>query len=108
MSRFDDRFRVAVRSGVRSQQADEMRDPHSRREALAANVAECQHQTLTRLFNAEEIARQMPHGENLARNVEHTVTHEARRAQSPVHLCRLEDRSVQLRVIALKLLEPEL
>src|SRR5262249_23594624 len=98
----DNRFRIAVARRVRTNQADQVSDPHSRGESFAADVAEREHQTFIRLFDTEEIARQMTNGKNLARHIERSVTHETRRTQTPVYLCGFEDRSVQLRVIALQ------
>jgi hypothetical protein len=83
-----------------------MRHPHSRCESFTTDVAKRKHQAIRPFFNTEEVARQMAHCENLARNIESSVTHKTRRTQSPMHLCGLEDRSVQLRVISLEGFEP--
>jgi hypothetical protein len=86
---------------MRAQQTDEVRDPHSGRESFAADIAEREHQTIARLFNAHEIARQVTHSKDLSRNIERAVTHTTRRAQATMNLRRFENRSVQLSVISL-------
>ena len=45
------------------------------------------------------------HGEDLAGDVERSVTNECRRTQTPVYLCCFEDRGVQFSVIFLQRLE---
>src|SRR5512134_3731338 len=95
----DNRFRIAANSRVRANQTDEMCDPHPRGESLATDVAQREHESVRRLFDTEKISRQMSNCKNLARNFESAMAHKTRRTQSPVHLCSLEDRSVELRVI---------
>jgi hypothetical protein len=86
---------------MRSQQTDQMRDPHSRRESFAADVAEREHETIARLLDTHEIARQVTHCKDLSRNIERTMSHQTRRAQATMNLRCFEDRSVQLSVISL-------
>src|SRR5215203_4306401 len=70
IQRRGDRVRVAVYRGVRANQSDQVRHPHSGGEPLAADVAEREHQAAVSLFGGEKIPGQMTYGEDLARNVE--------------------------------------
>src|SRR6185369_4671315 len=100
-----DLFGIAAFCRVCADQADKMRDPHPRRQTFATDVAEREDQTFIRLLDTEEIARQMTNRKDLTRYVETAVSHQTRRTQSTMHLCGFEDRSVQLSVILLQLLQ---
>jgi 16S rRNA C1402 (ribose-2'-O) methylase RsmI len=90
---------------MRAKQTDQMRDPHARGETFATDVAKRKDQTLARLFDTEKISRQMTNCKDLTRHIERTMTHKTRRTQSPMHLRRFEDRSVQFCIISLECFE---
>src|SRR5688572_31106043 len=98
-------MRIAVGGRVSANQSDQVRHPHAGGEPFAADVAEREHQTAIGLLNREEITRQVTDGEDLAGDVERSVTNERRRTQTPVYLCCFEDRGVQFSVIFLQGLE---
>src|SRR5204863_832625 len=79
-----------------------MRGPHAGRQAFAADVTERKDHTCAHCIDGEEIAGQMPNGENLAGYLEVAIMDQTRGAQPPVHLRCFEDFSVQIGVILLQ------
>jgi hypothetical protein len=79
-----------------------MANPHSRGQSFAADIAKRQNQAFIRFVYGEEIAGQVTHCEDLARNVERFVMNGTRRAQTSMHLRGFEDRGVQFGILPLK------
>src|SRR6185369_2298730 len=101
----NNRFWSGARGRVGAQQTDQVCDPHSCRQTFAANITERQHEAVGRLFDTDEIARQVTHCKDLSRHLEGSMSHQTRRTQTTMHLRCFKDRSVQLSVISLQRLE---
>jgi hypothetical protein len=87
---------------VRAQQPHQTGGPHPGGQPFPADVAEGEEQSAARLLHGEEVTREIPDGEDFARNLEVAVLYAAGGAQTPMHLRCLEQRRVEIGVILLE------
>src|SRR6266850_4329997 len=89
-------------------QPNQVRDPHSGSQTLAADVSQAKDHAIVNLVCRHEVARHMPNGECLTRNLKVSITRQSRGTQTPVHLCGFDKCCMQFGVILLELSDLQL
>src|SRR6266498_644306 len=79
-----------------------MSDPHASSQTFAADVSEGKDDATVNLFSGDKITWHMANGESFAGNLKIAIPHQARSAQTPMHLRGFDERCMQFGVIFLK------
>lgn len=86
----DDRLRLRIGGAVHRDQTCQVRDPHRRGDAFAADVAQGERHISRGLLCDDEIAGQLANRKDLADDVEVAASHLPRGTEPPMHLRRLK------------------
>jgi hypothetical protein len=92
---------IAIDAGVEIYTTDEVCGPHAGGQSLTADIPESQHYLAVAFVDRKEVAGEVSHCKDLARDFKLGISDQARSAKPSMDLCGFKNLGMKLRIVLL-------